>query len=34
MMDLSNKYNVWITHIYKEAGHNKGLIHTMSSFGV
>ena len=34
MMNLSNKYNVWIIRIYGAAGHGKGLIGAMSSFGV
>ena len=34
MMNLSNKYNVRITRIYEVAGHGKGLIDAMSSFGV
>ena len=32
MMNLSDKYNVWIIRIYGGAGHGKGLIGAMSSF--
>ena len=34
MMNISNKYNVRIIRIYGAAGHGKGLIDAMSSFGV
>ena len=34
MMNLSNKYNVRIIRIYGAAGHGKGLIDAMSSFGI
>ena len=34
MQALSNDYNVKITRIYGAAGHGKGLIDVMSSFGV
>ena len=32
--DLANKYNVRIVRLYGAAGHGKGLIDAMSSFGV
>ena len=34
MINLSNKYNVRVIHIYRAAGHGKGLIDAVSSFGV
>ena len=34
MMKLSNKYNVRIIRVYGAAGHGKGLIDAMSTFGV
>ena len=34
MINLSNKYNVRVIRIYGAAGHGKGLIDALSSFGV